>query len=108
MEYRYLFGAVSIGGGYNYRRKGVHGAYGATDAAVLVGGASGVTISDIGAISANNVLTVDGVSTLLSQVDIGGGYGSAGVTITDGGAQSPRFYTFVGRYRGQKHAKKKP
>lgn len=49
---------------------------------------SRLCVSNIGAISANNVLEVDGVSTLRSAVNIGDGYGSSGITLTDAGAIS--------------------
>jgi hypothetical protein len=73
--------------------------YMSTDGPFTVGGGysntgTGVTISDTGEISANadmmtqGTLSVSGFSTLSSDVIVGGGFGSVGMTITSTGALS--------------------
>ena len=55
---------------------------------MLFAGGSGVTITESGVISINKHLIVDETSTLGGQVEIGGGYGHSGTTITADGCIS--------------------
>jgi len=76
--------SVKVGGGYDVAAVGLSPAGGCTITNAGVVSANGAGYFD-GNLRTEGTLTADGASTLTGEVQVGGGYGSTGVTISTAG-----------------------